>query len=183
MIRLLFWAVAGLIGAGIVHGVSLLAIPRVAPATAYDRLAAADADGRFVPLASGDPGRELLPFEDTSFVEAVCRYDLAAGPVRIFAPFPDSYGSVTFYNRFGQAYYSLTDRAASQRGVNVVVLDADHVEVGDAAGDEGQASALRIVSPTPAGFVMLRLHVQSPAARGGLRDLAMRARCASAPAS
>jgi uncharacterized membrane protein len=181
VIRLLFWIIAGVIGAGLVHGVSVLMIPFVAPATAYDRLATIDADGKFALLPDPAPQGQVLPFEDPSFIEAACRYDLTDGPLRVFAPFADSYGSVTFYTRFGQAYYSLTDRAASQDGVNVIVLDPAHVDVPEedpAAPNQGQA--LRIVSPTHLGFVVLRLHVPGPSARDVLKALAATARCATA---
>lgn len=181
MIRFLFWILAGLIGAGLVHGVSVLMIPFVAPATAYDRLAAADADGRFVLLPDAGPRQEGLPFEDPTFIDAVCRYDLSDGPLKVFAPFPASYGSISFYTRFGQAFYSLTDRAATGDGVNLVVLDEAHVDVpeNDAAAPE-EKEALRIVSPTHVGFALLRLHVPSPSAREGLKELTKTARCSSA---
>lgn len=178
MTRLVFWIVAGLLAAGLVHGVSLLLIPLVAPATAYDRLAVAQTDGRFALLPDTDPLQQPLPFEDTTFIEAVCRYDLAGGPVRVFAPFAVSYGSITFYTRFGQAFYSLTDKAAARNGVNVVVLDREQVDIAETVETtDEQREALRIVSPTRAGFALLRLHVPSPSTRSGLKELTQSARC------
>jgi uncharacterized membrane protein len=183
MMRFAFWLLTGLIGAGLVHGISVLMIPFVAPANAYARLAPLGADGKFVVVPAGIAGAaNALPFEDATFIDAVCRFDLLEGPVRVFVPFEPSYGSITFYTQFGQAFYSLTDRAAGQEGVNIVLLDQEHVDValpteGTAAG---QREALRIVSPTHSGFMMLRLHVPGPSHRTGLEQLVRNARCAPA---
>jgi uncharacterized membrane protein len=182
MMRFVFWIVAGLIGAGLVHGASLLMIPWLAPATAFDRLADLQAENKFVLLPTEDRDRKLLPFEDPTFVEAVCLYDLAGGPLRVFAPFTTTFGSVTFYTRFGQAFYSLTDRAAAARdGVNVVVLDQDQIDSSLSEDATAQNSeTIRIVSPTPTGFVLLRLHVPGPTERAGLEAIAKTSRCAAA---
>lgn len=177
MRNLILWALVGLIGAGLVHGASLLILPLIADETAYDRLADAGEDGRFHVLPGPGPGESLLPFEDPDFVIAACRYDLESGAVRVQAPLPASYGSVAFYTRFGQIFYSLTDRATPTGTVDVVALAQTDVGAAGLAGSD----ALRIVSPTRFGFVLLRLFVPNRGMLPAIRALAQTARCEILP--
>ena len=62
----------------------------------------------------------MMPFMDPAFATAVCRYDLTNGPLKLSAPVSQAYTSVSFYTRYGAAYYAITDRAAGRR---VIELD------------------------------------------------------------
>ena len=57
---------------------------------------------------------------DPAFATAVCRYDLAGGPLKLRVPVSQAYTSVSFYTRNGVAYYAINDRAAGRR---VIELD------------------------------------------------------------
>lgn len=175
MMRLLYALALGLTLGGLVHIATLFAVPLMAPGSAYDRLAAATPVGRFAVLP--DAGAETLPFRDPSFVMAACRYDLADGPVTIRASLPSTYGSVTVHNRYGQPFYALTDKAATNGAVEVTVLSRDDVAAAEVEDAPEGRPALRIVSPTPAGFVLVRLFASGPSARPALRDLAGKASC------
>jgi uncharacterized membrane protein len=177
MKTLLLWVLVGLLGVGLVHGASLLILPLIADQTAYDRLADAGDDGSFHILPGPGPDESLLPFEDPEFVVAACRYDLENGALRVQAPLPPSYGGVAFYTRFGQIYYSLTDRAAPTGSVDVVALAQTDIGATGIAGSD----ALRIVSPTRFGFVLLRLYVPNRGMLPAIRALAQTARCEVLP--
>ena len=66
------------------------------------------------------PDDAVLPFMDPAFATAVCRYDLAAGPLKLRVPVSQAYTSVSFYTRNGVAYYAINDRAAGRR---IIELD------------------------------------------------------------
>jgi uncharacterized membrane protein len=176
------WIIAGLLGAGLVHGASILLIPSLAPKTAYQRLADRDADGRFaiLPTVGSDP---VLPFLDPTFVNAACRFDLDRGPVRVLAPLPATFATLTFYGRSGQIFYSLTDRAAQRGSVSVVLLNDRQNDIpdGGAGAAAGEPQALRIVSPSREGFIVLRMHVPSRGASRDMQTLAQTARCDTVP--
>jgi uncharacterized membrane protein len=177
MMRILYVLAVGLTLAGLVHITTLFGVPWMSPHGAYDRLEVLQADGRFVVLPDEGDGADVLPFRDPAFVVAACRYDLGAGAVTVRAVLPPSYGALAVYNRYAQPYYALTDRAATEGAVEVTILDA-----AEAAGAELEEApegrpALRIVSPTPTGFVLVRLFAPTPSARPALREIAAKATC------
>lgn len=180
MMRLAYAIAVGLALAGITHVASLLGVPYFAPLGAYDRLAGLDAEGRFVVLPEDGAGGDMLPFRDPAFATAVCRYDLAGGPVTVRANLPSSYGAVAVYNRTGQPFYALTDRAATNGMIEVTILGASDVAAAEQEEPDEPRPSVRIVSPTPTGFVLVRLFVGAPSARKGLADLATKATCGRA---
>ncbi|MFL1876015.1 DUF1254 domain-containing protein [Hansschlegelia beijingensis] len=179
MMRLLYAIALGLTLGGLVHIATLFAVPLMAPGSAYDRLAGAAPVGRFAVLP--EAGAETLPFRDPSFVVAACRYDLAGGPVAIRASLPSTYGSVSVHDRYGQPFYALTDKAATDGAVEVTILSSDDVAAAEVEEAPEGRPALRIVSPTATGFVLVRLFASGPSARPALRDLAGKASCDREP--
>ena len=76
MIRLVFTIIAGVLLGGVVHLVSVLALPRIAT---QDALFAVDADDQMPsrPFRSPSPNNAPMPFMDPAFAVAICRYDLS----------------------------------------------------------------------------------------------------------
>lgn len=148
--------------AGIVHIVSVFAMPRLATQDAYTRVSALVPLNRTTVLP--DDLRASLPFEDPATVLAACRYDLAQGPLHLTGAVPPDLLMVfSFHARHGQVYYSMTDRGASRGKLDVLVLtqaQLDDVEARD-SGDE-LPQELRIVSPAGVGFVLVRALAEQP---------------------
>jgi uncharacterized membrane protein len=180
LMRLAYLAVLSLVIAGLVHIGSLLGVPWVATAGPYERLGGIAADGRFVVLADEGDGANLLPFRDPAFVTAACRFDLAKGPVTVTAALPSTYGAVSVHSRYGQPFYSLTDRAATDGGVEITIYSKDDVAAAEIEDPAEGRPQLRIVSPTPTGFVLVRLFAAGASARPTLRELAGKAFCGPA---
>lgn len=177
LMRIAYLTTLSLVLAGLVHIGSLLGVPRVATAGPFERLAGLGADMRFVALPDEGDGADRLPFRDPSFVTAVCRYDLAGGPVTVRARLPSTYGAVSFHNRTGQPFYALTDRAATNGMVEVTMLTADDLAAADVEDPAEGRPQLRIVSPTQEGFVLVRLFAVGESARASLRETAEGAAC------
>ena len=59
---------------------------------------------------------------DPAFATAVCRYDLADGPLKLTVPVSPAYTSVSFYTRHGVAYYAINDRAAGRRVIELELM-------------------------------------------------------------
>lgn len=148
--------------AGIVHIVSIFAMPYVADRDAFTRVAALVPLHRttLIPAAA----RAQLPFEDPDLALGVCRYDLSAGPVHLTgAMVPDALMLFSFHARHGNVYYSMTDRGASRGRLDVLVLtraQLDDVEARD-TGDE-LPQELRIVAPSREGFILFRALAEQP---------------------
>ena len=83
MIRLLFTIIAGVLLGGVVHLVSVLALPRIATQDAYSRLTPITRLNAVTVLPPADPSNTLMPYLDPAFATAVCRYDLSDGPIKL----------------------------------------------------------------------------------------------------
>lgn len=183
VMRVAYVLALGVVVAGLVHIGSLLGVPRVATAGAYERLAALGADGRFAPLPDEGAPADMLPFRDPAFVTAACRYDLSRGPVTMRAELPATYGALAIHSRFGQPFYLLTDKAAREGVVEVKIFatEEEAAAEAEAASAAETAPQLRIVSPTQTGFALVRLFAAGESARQSMRDTAARASCGATP--
>jgi uncharacterized membrane protein len=94
MIRLLLWVVSGALLGGIVHLVAVLLLPQTATLDAYSRLAPITPVNTVTVVPQPSPQSEVMPFMDPAFATAVCRYDLAGGPLKLTAPVSAAYTSV-----------------------------------------------------------------------------------------
>ena len=124
MTRWLLWTLAAIILGGIVHLGTILALPRTASQDAYTRLEPITPVNAMTPIPRPTAAKALLPYMDPAFAVAVCRYDLANGPMKLTAPVSQAYTSVTFYTRQGVAYYGINDRAAGRRTIELYLMTA-----------------------------------------------------------
>jgi len=162
MIRLLFTIVGGILLGGVVHLVSVLALPRLASLDGYARLAPITALNAVTPLALADPKNTLMPFMDPAFATAVCRYDLSNGPIKLTVPVSQAYTSVSFYTRNDLAYYAINDRSAGRKVIELdLMTEAQHADVPE---DEEVTAADRLIidSPTTTGLILLKALAPEP---------------------
>ena len=162
MIRLLFTIIAGVILGGVVHLVSVLALPRIASQDAYSRLAPTTALNAVTPLPPADPANSPIPFMDPAFAMAVCRYDLSGGPIKLTVPVSQAYTSVSFYTRNEVAYYAINDRSAGRKVIELdLMTEAQHNELPE---DEEITAADRLIidSPTTTGLILLKALAPEP---------------------
>jgi len=174
MMRWLLWILAGILLGGIVHLATILALPRTASQDAYARLAPITPVNAMTPIPAPTPANAILPFMDPAFAVAVCRYDLSAGPMKFTAPVSQAYTSVTFYTRYGVAYYAINDRAAGRRLIELDLMTTPQRE--DLPDDENVTAADRLIieSPTLTGLIVVRALSPEPGlmpmARASLAD-------------
>ncbi|WP_371420496.1 DUF1254 domain-containing protein [Tardiphaga sp.] len=162
MIRLLFALIAGVVLGGIVHLVSVLALPRIATQDAYSRLAAVTKENAVTTLPQTEPSNALLPFMDPAFAMAVCRYDLSKGPIKLTVPVSQSYTSVSFYTRSDVAYYAINDRSAGRRVIELDLMTEAQHEALPEEEDVTSADRLIIDSPTATGLIVLKALAAEP---------------------
>ena len=162
MIRLLFAIIGGVLLGGVVHLVSVLALPRIATQDAYSRLAPLTKLNAVTALPLADPGNTLMPFMDPAFATAICRYDLSTGPIKLAVPVSQAYTSVSFYTRNDVAYYAINDRSAGRKVIELdLMTEAQHGELPE---DEDVTAADRLIidSPTPTGLIVLKALAAEP---------------------
>ncbi len=168
------WAAATLFIAGIVHIVSVLLMPLVAPHDAYARVLAAVGDApenRFVTLPPVAPGSTPLPSEDPASAEAVCVYDLSQGLLRVTAAADgEDYLALSFHARAGHVFHAITDRAAIKGKIDVVIGDERQMDALQSASDDAPAQEVRLTAPTKRGFVLVRSLAKRPSDRARARE-------------
>lgn len=162
MIRLLFTILAGALLGGVVHLVSVLALPRIASQDAYSRLAPITKLNSVTPLAAAQPNQAPMPFMDPAFATAVCRYDLSSGPIKLTVPVSQSYTSVSFYTRSEVAYYAINDRSAGRRVIELDLMTAE--QRAELPEDEEITAADRLIidSPTSTGLIVIKALAAEP---------------------
>ena len=156
MIGWILWTLGGIALGGIVHMTTVLLLPRTATQDAFSRLSAITQINAVVPVAQPAPGQALLPFMDPAFATAVCRYDLSQGPLKLSAPLSQAYTSVSFYTRYGAAYYAITDRAAGRRAIELdLMTERQHSQMPEEE-DVTAADRLIVESPTQTGLIVIK---------------------------
>lgn len=152
------FVLGALVFAGLVHLVSILAVPYLSSHDAWSRLSNAMPPNRFVLLERGAAGESLLPYEDPRAFVGACIYDLGEGPVRVQADFSgDGMVIVSFHDRRGAIFYGLNDRGGLRGKLDALIVTAAQREAIDAATPEDEAvQELRLLSPTGTGYVIAR---------------------------
>jgi uncharacterized membrane protein len=168
---LLPWAIAMLLIAAIVHLVSVLLIPIVAPRDAYARLLEAAKSAQAAPggallLSATEGGVVPLPFEDPAMAEGACLFDLSKGLLHVRAAVDgeeDNFLGLSFHNAGGAIFHAMTDRASIKGKIDVVLGDARQIEELEADdADEPPPEEVRVTSPSHLGFVLIRALAKRP---------------------
>jgi uncharacterized membrane protein len=162
VIRLVFTILAGVLLGGVVHLVSVLALPRIATQDAYSRLAPITKLNAVTELPPAEPGNTLMPYLDPALAVAVCRYDLSGGPLKLTVPVSQAYTSVSFYTRNELAYYAINDRSAGKKVIELdLMTEAQHNELPE---DEEITSADRLIidSPSSTGLIVIKALAPEP---------------------
>jgi uncharacterized membrane protein len=162
MIRLLFTIVTGVVLGLVVHLVSVLALPRIATQDAYSRLTPMTKLNAVTQLPLADPNTSPMPFMDPAFALAICRYDLAGGPIKLTVPVSQAYTSVSFYTRNEIAYYAINDRSAGKKVIELdLMTEAQHDELPE---DEEVTAADRLIidSPSTTGLIVMKALAAEP---------------------
>jgi len=162
MIRLAFTIAAGVLLGLVVHLVSVLALPKIASEDAYSRLTPLTKLNAVTQLPLADPGNTLMPYLDPAFAEAICRYDLSTGPIKLKVPVSQAYTSVSFYTRNELAYYAINDRSAGKKVIELdLMTEAQHEDLPE---DEDVTAADRLIidSPTATGLIVIKALAPEP---------------------
>jgi len=162
LMRLLFSIVFGIVLGLTVHLLSVLGLPKIASGDAYSRLAAITPLNAVMQLPVADANNSPIPFMDPAFAQAICRYDLTAGPLKLKVPVSPTYTSLSFYNRNNTAYYAINDRSAGRKIIELdLMTEAQHAA---RPGDPEVTAADRLIidAPTPTGLIVMKALAAEP---------------------
>jgi uncharacterized membrane protein len=158
------WLMATLMIGGIVHIVSILLMPGLAPRNSFARIAEVAPLHKMVVLPRTTPQQSFVPFEDPAMALGACRFDLGEGALRLRGTLsPDGLMLFSLHQRDGRSFYSMTDRGAARGKLDVLILtqpQLDEVEAND--NEDELPEDLRIVSPDRQGYVLVRALAEQP---------------------
>lgn len=162
MIRWLFAILGGIVLGGVVHLVSVLALPRIATQDAFARLDPITKLNAVTQLPAAEPASAPMPYMDPAFAAAVCKYDLSGGPIKLAVPVSQAYTSVSFYTRNDIAYYAINDRSAGRKVIELDLMTKDQKDALPEDEDITAADRLIIESPTTTGLIVMRALAPEP---------------------
>lgn len=178
MKRTLLFALGGLLLGGMIHIAIVLLIPLYAVNDAWAHVEGLGRDGQFHLVSLPEAGSEAIASLDPRMVHAVCRFDLADGPIRITAAMPDEFWSVAIFDRRGRNIYSLNDRAAERSRLDLAILTP--VQMAQIRQDppESLDTAIVLELPIQNGFALLRAFVPDNSYLPGVTNALKQADCA-----
>ncbi|KAB1075553.1 DUF1254 domain-containing protein [Methylobacterium planeticum] len=181
--RFLFATLCGLVLAGLVHIVTVLAIPALSESDALTRSGTSeslDHPQRIYTLSTGDnpaPAEAWLPIPDPSVAVGVCAYNLEDGPMRVSARTGPQMLSLAVHGRRG-AFYAVTDQAAVRGALDLVILTRAQYDEALANDDENEPSRdVRIVAPERQGYVVVRVIAALPSQRPAANEAVQAVSC------
>jgi uncharacterized membrane protein len=180
LLTLFLYGLGVVFTAGLVHLVSVFAMPQLAPHDAFARLSALAKSNQPSLLPRALPGQELTPFEDPALAQAVCLFDLAQGSLRVRATLAyDELLTLSFRSRTGRVFYAMTDKAAVRGKIDIRVLTAEQLDAVQAEDDEDNPpQELRLVAPQTKGFVLIDALAPHPSERAAAEARALSVNCA-----
>jgi uncharacterized membrane protein len=170
LVRLCLWGLAVLLTAALTHLTAILLLPEVATRDAYHRLADAYGGTGMILLSPARPGDHAIPFRDPAVVQGICFFDLAKAPVRIKANIEEGRMlSLSFRTRTGKIFYSMTDRGALDRKIDVRLVSEVQLAELEARDDENKAPApeLRLQAPAATGLLVATTLIARPGEQDG----------------
>ncbi|SON54871.1 hypothetical protein HDIA_1330 [Hartmannibacter diazotrophicus] len=144
--------------AGVIHIIAILALPSLAPATAYARLATLAPDGGPVILARKGP---LAPDLDPSFVHALCPFDASNGPVAIRGRMPGSFWFLSLVDQSGRPSESLSSRTMDLGDIDLVIAGEGEIDRLRSAETPPVAGRLYLTPATAKGIILFRAFAES----------------------
>jgi uncharacterized membrane protein len=179
MIRTLLFALGGLIIGGMIHVAIVFLIPGLAGKDAWAQMGRFGADGQFHTIPRSEAGAEAVPDLDPHMMEAVCRFTLANGPVRINADLPDEFWSVAVFDRRGRNVYSLNDRAAERARLDLAILTPVQMAQMRQNPPASLESAIVLEQALDVGFVLIRAFVPDETMLPTVKQALSAANCAA----
>lgn len=117
--------VAALISVGILHILATLATPSLTAASAYARLKVQLPANKMVVLDPLAPDKQVLPFLSADSRYAMCRFDMAKGPVAVAATLPDAGWSLALYTPQGDNFYVATGTQGQRSDLSIMLVSTD----------------------------------------------------------
>lgn len=173
--RIFYLTICGVVLAGIIHIVAVLAIPALGSKDAARQIIRSVPELEFKPLS--DKSQVQLAATDPFFDLSICRFKLEDNGIFVTADKIPTFWSAAIYNARGQVLYSLNNRTAIGNKLQLLIVNpVQMAAIRQLQPDELETS---IVVETSArdGFVLLRSLVREATVAGESKAFLDSARC------
>lgn len=200
MNRLTYAALTGLIGAALLHIIIILALPNFTGKDAYTRIKASGPSHRFIVLPDSVDTRADKPAEgpttgpangraegsdptalsnvDPFLKGAVCHFDIARAPLRLYAPAGPSFWSMAVFDASSNEVFSMNDRTSVGGDLDAVVATPAQVAQIRKAPGAALTQSILVEYRGTTGYVVLRTMVPAPSFSPQARAFLDEALCA-----
>lgn len=196
MNRLTYAALTGLIGAALLHIIIILALPNFTGKDAYTRIKAAGPSHRFIVLpdradnrADGQAGNQVdgraegsdqtaLANVDPFLKVAVCHFDIARAPLRLYAAAGPGFWSMAVYDASSNEVFSMNDRTSVGGDLDAVVATPAQVAQIRKAPGAALTQSILVEYRGSTGYVVLRTMEPAPSFGAQARAFLDEALCA-----
>ena len=158
MMRAIYWIVATLILALVVHLGVVIFVPGV---DTGQKMAQLEAAGEINTLHRlGSTGDKIVPLTEPSpdLAYAFCKFDIRKRPLLIEGKIPPTYWSVSVYSETGENIYTLNDKQAGVPTIKLVIVQEDAEIESPNSGDRPE-DAIIVRAPTLTGLVLFRAFI------------------------
>ncbi|HET7412325.1 MAG TPA: DUF1254 domain-containing protein [Pararhizobium sp.] len=145
----------GVVGAAILHIVIVLSIPDYSTHDAWTKVVSLGAPNEFH-LLEGAPKENVVYDADPFLRTAICVFHDTAGPIHITAGPPLPFWSLAVFDPQSNEIYSMTDRSAIERRVDVTLATQLQMIALRRAKPDALDKSILIELPGPEGYVVLR---------------------------
>lgn len=166
------WIILTLALAVVFHLLTVTLFPRVIMAVAIRRIL--NRSGSEIstlihsPRVTVDSRQVVKPSPDLLY--SICVYDVSEKPLRITAPVPDTYWSISFYQTNTDNFYVINDRQVNSSTLDVVLVGPDMVV-------PRVENVQVVVAPTNKGVFLLRSLIEDENKLGDLIKIQRLATC------
>lgn len=176
MLKVLFAAVVGLIGAVLLHIIIILTLPHFTGKDAYTRIAFEGPANRFYSLGS-QTDKAGLGNGDPFLRLAVCAFDVSSNPVQITAAGAVPFWSIGIFDRNANEAYSMNDSTSVEGKLDIIVATPAQLARLRAGQSDRLTQTILVEMPTDKGYAVLRAMVPQDSFRPDTEAFLKGARC------
>ncbi len=175
-------ALAALVAGGIIHILATLVVPRLAPASTFQRLTQSLQMNRMYVLPQATRDTQVVPFLEADLRLAVCRYDVTDGPISLSVTLPEKGWSLALYSSQGDNFFVLPAQEMRRSNLSLTLVPPPEKLFGLFNwGRTANTTATEIQVPAPRGLIVVRAPLRSRSHAAEIDSVLQKAQCGQAP--
>ncbi|MEM8628190.1 MAG: hypothetical protein AAGF32_09665 [Pseudomonadota bacterium] len=173
----IYWVCAGLLLGGIIHIVTIFALPVVATSSAWERLKQLTTPNQLYVYLGLNQGPAPIPLMAPDIRYAICRFDVSDGPVRVTTQFLDGTWSIALYSTQSANFYTITGLDLKRKDLTMILNRATDGSITTPVAEGAKTSTVTVAVPETQGLLMLRAPVRSQAYELQTNDVLQSSSC------